>query len=129
LGKNLLPEDIRGTYQGEERHHACSILKTDFPDQWKDLIDVLRDFKLRRTDFAKKGGNKSPIARAIDSLFFERGWVERALISKSRPTGTKPLLPPTMLIITRTGLPSRPNGITKIRSSIVTSRRSDSSSN
>jgi hypothetical protein len=49
LGKNLLPDDIRATYQVEERHHACSILKTDFPEQWKDLIDVLREFKLRKS--------------------------------------------------------------------------------
>jgi len=38
VGKDLLPEEIRAAYQVEERHHACSILKTDFPDQWKDLF-------------------------------------------------------------------------------------------
>jgi hypothetical protein len=73
LGKILIPNDILAAYQIEERHHACSILKSDFPDQWKDLIEVLRRFKLKRSDIAKKGRNKSPISRAIDSLFFERG--------------------------------------------------------
>jgi hypothetical protein len=29
LGIKLLPEDIRSTYQIEERHHACAILKLD----------------------------------------------------------------------------------------------------
>lgn len=93
MGKNLLPEDVRAAYQVEERHHACSILKTDFPDQWKDLIEVLRDFKLRRTDLAKKGGNKSPIARAIDGLFFERGWVEKSFDIKVTADGYETLAP------------------------------------
>jgi len=69
VGKNLLPEDIREEYQIEERHHACSILKTDFPEQWKDLLDVLRRFKLKKTELQRPGGNKSPIAKGLDSLF------------------------------------------------------------
>jgi Restriction endonuclease BglII len=93
LGKNLLPEDIRSQYQIEERHHAYSILKTDFPEQWKDLLDVLREFKLRKTDIAKKGGNKSPISRAIDGLFFERGWVEKSFDIKVAADGVETLAP------------------------------------
>jgi hypothetical protein len=93
LGKNLLPDDIRDAYQIEERHHASSILKTDFPQQWKDLVEVLREFKLRKTDCAKKGGNKSPIARAIDGLFFERGWVEKSFEIKVTADGHETLAP------------------------------------
>jgi hypothetical protein len=55
VGKNLLPDDVRRLYQVEERHHACSILKTDFPDQWKDLIEVLREFKLRKSELQRPG--------------------------------------------------------------------------
>jgi hypothetical protein len=93
LAKNLLPEDIRDAYQIEERHHASSILKIDFPEQWKDLIEVLREFKLTRTDFAKKGGNKSPIARAIDGLFFKRGWVEKSFDIQVLADGQETLAP------------------------------------
>jgi hypothetical protein len=93
LGKDLLPEDIRGAYQVEERHHACSILKTDFPNQWKDLVEVLREFRLRKTDFAKKGGNKSPIARAIDGLFVARKWEEKSFDIKVTADGHETLAP------------------------------------
>lgn len=93
MAKNLLPEDIRDAYQIEERHHAFSILKIDFPEQWKDLIEVLREFKLTRTDFAKKGGNKSPIARAIDGLFFKRGWVEKSFDIQVLADGQETLAP------------------------------------
>jgi hypothetical protein len=77
----------------EERHHACSILMTDFPGQWKDLIDVLRQFKLRRSDIAKGGGNKSPISRSIDGLFLERGWIEKSFEIKVTADGAETLAP------------------------------------
>jgi hypothetical protein len=93
VGKNLLPEDIREEYQIEERHHACSILKTDFPEQWKDLLDVLRRFKLKKTELQRPGGNKSPIAKGLDSLFFERGWVEKSFDIKVTADGTETLAP------------------------------------
>jgi hypothetical protein len=93
LGEDLLPGDIRQAYQVEERHHACSILKTDFPEQWDDLIHVLRQFRLRKTDIAKKGGNKSPISRAIDDLFFQRGWVEKSFAIKVTADGAETLAP------------------------------------
>lgn len=93
MGKNLLPDDIRGTYQVEERHHACSILKIDFPEQWKNLVDVLREFKLQKSHIAMKGGNKSPISRAIDALFFERAWVEKSFDIKVTADGQETLAP------------------------------------
>jgi len=55
----LLPSDVRNSYQVEERHHACSILKTDFHEQWTDLLEVLRAFKLKRSELQRPSGNKS----------------------------------------------------------------------
>jgi hypothetical protein len=93
LGKDLLPRDIRETYQVEERHHACSILKTDFPEQWKDLIEVLTSFKLKRSDMQTRGGNKSSIARGLDALFFDRGWEEKSFEIKVTADGRETLAP------------------------------------
>lgn len=93
LGQVLLPEDIRGSYQVEERHHACSILKTDFPKEWKDLIDVLREFKLRKSEIEAKGGNKSPIARGLDGLFYKKGWEEKSFNISVLADGTETLAP------------------------------------
>jgi Restriction endonuclease BglII len=93
VGENLLPRDIRQTYQVEERHHACSILKTDFPTQWNDLIHVLRDFTLKRSHLQAKGGNKSPISRGIDELFYARGWQEKSFEIKVLADGHVTLAP------------------------------------
>lgn len=92
-GKSLFPEDIRALYQIEERHHASAILKTDFPEQWNDLIDVLREFKLKRSEISAKGGNKSPIARGLDSLFFARKWLEKSFEIRVTADGRETLAP------------------------------------
>ena len=92
-GKELFPEDIRSLYQIEERHHAAAILKTDFPEQWADLIDVLREFKLKRSEISAKGGNKSPIARGLDGLFFARKWVEKSFEIRVTADGKETLAP------------------------------------
>ncbi|MGB8028059.1 MAG: BglII/BstYI family type II restriction endonuclease [Terracidiphilus sp.] len=93
MGINLLPEDIRTTYQIEERHHACSILMSDFPGEWNDLVAVLRDFTLRRSQVEARGGNKSPIARAIDDLFEARGWIEHSFEIVVTADGDQTLAP------------------------------------
>jgi len=93
VGEDLLPKDIRQTYQIEERHHACSILRTDFPEQWNDLIHVLRDFTLKRSHLQAKGGNKSPISKGIDGLFYSRGWQEKSFEIKVLADGRETLAP------------------------------------
>lgn len=93
MGKDLLPEDVRKQYQIEERHHGIAILQTDFPTQWKDLVGVLRKFELKKSDVAKPGGRKSPIAESIDGLFFERGWVEKKFEIRVTADGIETLAP------------------------------------
>lgn len=93
MSKELLPQDIRDSYQIEEKHHACSILKSDFPKEWKDLIDVLRDFRLKRSDILTPGGRKSPISNSIDGLFYEREWLEKSFDIKVTADGVETLAP------------------------------------
>lgn len=54
---------------------------------------MLRNFKLTKTAFKAKGGNKSPIARAIDDLFFKRQWVEKSFDIKVTADGHETLAP------------------------------------
>jgi hypothetical protein len=93
LGIQLLPEDIRATYQIEERHHACATLKLDFPAEWDDLIAVLRDFTLKKSAVQAKGGRKSPIADSIDGLFATRKWIERSFEINVTADGVSTLAP------------------------------------
>ena len=77
MGLDLIPAAIREKFQVAERHHACAILKTDFPQEWSDLLAVLRDFSLPKSHIIAPGGGKSPIATALNGSFYKREWKKK----------------------------------------------------
>jgi hypothetical protein len=93
VGLNLLPEKIRRAYAVEERHHACAILKTDFPREWKDLLDALTHIRLPKSQILTPGGSKSPISHAINGFFSGREWEERSFEIQVRVDGETTLAP------------------------------------
>jgi len=93
LALDLLPKSVRTDYEIEERHHACAILRTDFPEQWGDLMSVLTHFKLRKSDIEARGGNKSAIAKGINGYFYNRGWREHKFRIQVLADGRETLAP------------------------------------
>src|SRR5258708_3279806 len=79
---SFLPKLIRDNYECYEWKHATAILRDDYPEEWKDLCEVLAQFKLTKADIVKPGGGKSPISAGIDGEFTKRGWVEKAFETK-----------------------------------------------
>lgn len=82
MSLNLLPEFIRTHYEVHEWKHACAILKQDFPAEWKDICEVLTDFRLKKSWISIGGGRKSKVAEALDGALAQRGWVEKAFDTK-----------------------------------------------
>lgn len=82
MGKELLPSNIRELYEVHEWRHACAILKHDFPNEWNDIIDVLENFRLLRSDIVQAGGRKSPISNKIDEHLYQLGWEEKSFDTK-----------------------------------------------
>jgi hypothetical protein len=82
LGLDLLPQAIRDNYECHEWKHACAILNQDFPGEWRDLIEVLADFRFARSWIEVGGGSKSKISSKIDSELYKRGWAERQFATK-----------------------------------------------
>ena len=74
---HLVPEDLRNLYHVREWRNATGILATACPDEWQDIIDVLRGFRLLRSEVQAAGGRKSEIATQIDGGFYSRGWQEK----------------------------------------------------
>ncbi len=57
--------------------NAHTILEHAYPQEWKEVVDVLSTFRLRRSHLTARGkGNKSAVAAAIDSELYARGWIE-----------------------------------------------------
>lgn len=89
----MIPPPLRAAYHVEERHHACAILATDFPQEWSDLLAVLADFVLPQSQIVAKGGNKSPISKGINGSFASRGWVEKKFDIEVKVDGALTLAP------------------------------------
>ncbi len=77
MGTDLLPKYIRENYEVREWKHACAILRNDFPDEWKDLVDLLTNFRLCKSWIVNPGGRKSKVSHFIDTFLYERGWTEK----------------------------------------------------
>lgn len=77
MGIELLPEFVREKYEVHEWKHACAILKEDFPEEWNDILSVLKDFRLKKSWITNRGGRKSKVSEFIDGYLYARGWVEK----------------------------------------------------
>lgn len=72
-----LPAFIVESYECYEWKHASAILTQDFPSEWQDLIDLLTEFRLKKSWISNGGGNKSKLSAHIDGFLGKRGWVEK----------------------------------------------------
>lgn len=74
-----MPADIRELYEIHEWRHACAVLRNDFPNEYADIVDVLRNFRLKRSHIGVPGKNKSKVAGAIDTAFYSKSppWEEK----------------------------------------------------
>ena len=75
--KKHFPKELAEKYEFHQWKHACAILKSDFPSEWKDLVAMLSEFLLLKSWIIKGGGNKTELAKWIDAFLGERGWVEK----------------------------------------------------
>ncbi len=77
MGTELLPTEIHNHYEIHEWRHACAILRNDFTLEFKDIVDLLKQFKLCKSWITESGGRKSKVSEAIDSFLYARGWQEK----------------------------------------------------
>lgn len=82
MALNLLPQFILDHYEVRQWKHACAILHNDFPNEWKDIVDVLTAFRFKKSWVTVGGGRKSKISGFIDTFLFNRGWQEKSFITK-----------------------------------------------
>ncbi|HEX8029872.1 MAG TPA: BglII/BstYI family type II restriction endonuclease [Vicinamibacterales bacterium] len=73
---------LREYYEVHEWRHAAAILTADFPAEWADIVAVLREFRLYRSEILKPGGRKSGVATRIDGALTTLGWEEQCFETK-----------------------------------------------
>ena len=82
MALDLWPAELRENFEMHEWRHASAILHTDFRAEFDDIVEVLSGFKLLRSQIANGGGNKSPISKSVDEVFYGKGWVETKFDTK-----------------------------------------------
>jgi hypothetical protein len=74
---HLIPADLLERYHVKEWRNATGVLSTACPKEWDELQEVLRQFKLLKSEVRIGGGNRSLISRRIDEPLYAKGWVEK----------------------------------------------------
>jgi hypothetical protein len=77
MGTELLSNYIRENYDVHEWRHSCAILHNDFPQEFKDITDLLEQFKFYKKWINIGGGSKSKVSGAMDSYLGKRDWKEK----------------------------------------------------
>jgi hypothetical protein len=75
--KHLIPGDVADLYEVHEWRNAAAILKEAHPREWDDLLAILREFRLWRSEILHPGQGRSPISQRLDVPFYDRGWKEQ----------------------------------------------------
>lgn len=78
----IVPNDIAARYDVREWRNGLAILSAAHPEEWSDILAVLRGFVLLRSDILKPGGAKSDISGKIDGHFTKLGWREKKFDTK-----------------------------------------------
>lgn len=75
---HLIPGDICERFHVKEWRNATGVLSTACPDEWQEVQDVLRDFRLLKSEILVGGGNRSLISQRIDEALYSKGWQEKS---------------------------------------------------
>lgn len=79
---DLLPDEVRNRYEVKEWKHACAILRSDFPNEYKDIVEILGGFQFLRSEAMAEGKNRSRVSQRLDGQFYERGWQQKSFDTK-----------------------------------------------
>jgi hypothetical protein len=82
---NLIPKDLLEFYEFHQWRNAIAVLTVAYPEEWADIIAVLTEFRVLRSDIGEKGekgGGKTKVAIRMDRMFQARGWSPKEFNTK-----------------------------------------------
>jgi hypothetical protein len=83
----LIPKELFELYEFHEWRNAVAVLSVAYPEEWTDILTVLTNFRLLRSDLEKekdeKFGDRSKVVIRIDDLALRpRGWEPHQFATK-----------------------------------------------
>lgn len=82
IWQDYIPEDIRKLYEIHDHHHAAAILAKEFSEEFQNICEALRTFRITDSDIKASGRNESAIPKKISSILRPLGWKEEKLTAK-----------------------------------------------
>ena len=90
MSLDQIPQIILDKFEVHEWKHAIAILKSDFPNEWNELVAMLSELVIPLEWVTESGGNKSKIAVWVDDfLCVQRGWVEKKFETSVKVDGAE----------------------------------------
>jgi len=77
-----IPEDIKSNYEVHDYKHAAAILTKEFPNEFNEICQALRNFRFTTEDVTTPGGNESQIPKTFSDILRPLGWKEEQLTAK-----------------------------------------------
>lgn len=74
--EDFVPKDIRDLYEVHNYRNAAQVLSAGCPNEYAEILEALRTFRLTLADIRKRGGNESDIPKMISLLLRSKGWQE-----------------------------------------------------
>lgn len=74
-----IPEDITSVYEIHSYRNAAVILSEGHKNEFNDLLDMLRSFRITTEMIRKPGGNESDIPKCVSRFLRPRGWHETVI--------------------------------------------------
>src|SRR6476620_3307215 len=78
----IVPADIAARFEVHEWRNGLAILAAAHPEEWSEILAVLRGFTMTKGDVLKPGGSKGLISSKLDSHFTKLGWIEKKFDTK-----------------------------------------------
>jgi hypothetical protein len=74
---HLVPADLLDLYEVHEWRNAAGVLATSAPNEWEEIQNALRTFRLYRSEVATRGGSRSNIVKRLEEPLSTAGWIEK----------------------------------------------------
>lgn len=72
----FVPSDLQRLYEVHSFRHAAEVLASGCREEYEELLDALRGFRITTQDILAPGGNESTIPKQVSALLRPKGWFE-----------------------------------------------------
>ena len=74
--QDQIPEDIKNLYEIHNYHHAAEVLSMSYSQEFGEIMEALRQFRITEADITAGGGNESVIPKKFSEALRPLGWYE-----------------------------------------------------